>query len=229
MNLMNSLISGQIYDVCVYGENEWATMEEERWELEEILHDVEAEEIEALVYQFTDALSMDIVDFDISHFQDVEIKDSINIYTVRRTIYAKDCICDFNDEYIFNHGLDAYSSYGAERNLKEIMNNKEMEICCSFKDQYCGCIGIYVKGKCLAASNTDLYSSFDETGRYFEASTDMIINESEIVYQSNNHHGEAILTDITIVGIWCVEEYMQQALELQKICNVEITTIAQAH
>lgn len=226
MNLMNSLVSGQIYDVCVYGENEWATMEEERWELEEILHDVEAEEIEALIYQFVEALSMDIVDYDISHFKDVEIKDSVNIYVTKRTVYAKDCVCEFSSEYIFNHGLDAYSSYGAAKNLKEIINNNKMEICCSFKDQYCGGIGVYVKGKCLAASNTDLYSAFDETGRYFEASTDMIVSEDEIIYQGNNHHGEAVLTNVEIVGIWTVKECMQQALELQKICNVEITTIA---
>ena len=92
----------------------------------------------------------------------IMIKDSklqLDLITKSNVCFAEDCRANVDkkfDEYIWSHGLQAYSSNNGMDNARKIMENNNIEISCSNKE--IGPFGIYVKGTCLCVSKSDLQS-----------------------------------------------------------------------
>ena len=102
----------------------------------------------------------------------IMIKDSklqLDLITKSNVCFAEDCRANVDkkfDEYIWSHGLQAYSSNNGMDNARKIMeNNNNIEISCSNKE--IGPFGIYVKGTCLCVSKSDLQSVVYEGKRAF--------------------------------------------------------------
>ena len=121
-------------------------------------------------------------------------------------------INEFNG-YIFTHGLAAYNDrLTIEEKVKNILENKNISICCAWKTEYVGPIGVYIEGDCKLAAHFDLCSIKDsKTGDRYVHKNDM--NDNTLLYspdkinQSNKLSGEAIVTNCTIVGIWVDKNY----------------------
>ena len=98
----------------------------------------------------------------------------------------------------FSHSLSGgYSEVSIDELLNKVTNmDSTWEICCSYKEQIMGEVGIYVQGTALVVSNKDLNSYCDETThRYFDDSFGEIINSIDEMWTYNYANREAIITD----------------------------------
>lgn len=117
------------------------------------------------------------------------------------------------DGFVWSHGLAAYNAGGIVENAINIVDNPEWEICCAFESQNIGPIGLYITGDAKVVSNIDLYSDFDERGRYFDADdkrSDGIISHPDEIDKNKWDHGEAILTNCKIIGLWVKDWYVEK-------------------
>ena len=203
--------------INIYVENPEAIFEDEEWRLFHRYEDKTDDEIINIVKGYS------ILDIEIDYFCEKYI---LSVYIAEERIYAKDMSTNFSRDYVFNHGLDAFNKDGVLLNANKIANDPTLEICCSFEDQYVGHIGLYVKGRCLIASNSDLSSEFDDIGRYLlNNEHKLITSEEEVVIKRG--HGEAIVTDIKIIGIWCkLDANMNKVKKLQETIGVPVNIIS---
>lgn len=151
-------------------------------------------------------------------FDDLDTEELKDLYSIRmyqdkvyirlqKVLYAheQETLDSFND-YVFNHGLNAYCLSPEYDNAMGIAQNPEWEICCSFEGQYCGSIGLYIKGDCKLASNTDVYSELNNRGERYTTKSFTLIYSPEEIELEEHGHGEAILTNTRIVGIWYLRD-----------------------
>lgn len=129
---------------------------------------------------------------------------------------------EFKD-FTWSHGLNAYNSDDIICNALNILNNKDMEICCT---SYCfpiGTVGFYVQGDCkiFAVNDVGSWIKRDEKGnsrRVIEVSHiyDEIKRPEDIpdYYMTKNgkhslpfYGGESIVTNLKITGIWAKRQY----------------------
>lgn len=205
--------------VNVYMENPDAVFEDEEW----VLFHMDDDKTNTEMIEFLK--DHEVLEVEVDFFCEKRI---LSVYIAEIRLYAKDYKenTNFDKEYVFNHGLDAFSKYGVLVNAKRIMNDPEMEICCSFEGQYVGHIGVYVKGTCLCASNSDLDSNYDDIGRYIVNKEHLLIKSEKDIRKGFTHHGEAILTNIQIIGIWYKSDAdIKKVKRLQEITGINSVTI----
>lgn len=142
-------------------------------------------------------------------------KDSklqLDLITKSNVCFAEDCRANVDkkfDEYIWSHGLQAYSSNNGIDNARKIMENNNIEISCSNKE--IGPFGIYVKGTCLCVSKSDLQSVVYEGKRAFTTDdTVELINNTEDY--SDSFNCEAIVKNFEVVGIWVKSEFANEQM-----------------
>lgn len=116
--------------------------------------------------------------------------------------------------YVYAHGLYAYNHNGGldiiTSRLNNILTNGDlMSICCSWKNQPIGPVGIYVKGAVEMVANTDLSSYIDSQGeRRFivessiEGLTPTIIDSPNDLDFTIHNHIEVFIKCPQVVGIW---------------------------
>lgn len=218
--MLNKINEYDFYErVNVYMENPDAIFEDEMWPL---FH-MDENKTNTEMIEFLE--NHEVLEVEIDYFCEKRI---LSVYIAEVRLYAKDYKekTNFDKDYVFNHGLDAFSKYGVLVNAKRILDNPKMELCCSFKEQYVGNIGLYLKGTCLCASNTDLDSNYDDKGRYIIDKEHLLIESEKDIKKGFTHHGEAILTDIKIVGIWCKSDANKKKVErLQEITGINSVII----
>lgn len=127
-------------------------------------------------------------------------------------VWAKNCetLNSFTG-YKWCHGLAAYSGGNALDKARAILNNPQMELCCSFEDQQIGPIGLYITGDCKVASNIDLASRIYNEARYYDSDSwrsKALISSPEEIDESQWDHGEGIITNIKIPGFWVKAWYL---------------------
>ena len=168
---------------------------------------------------------------DIKNLQNkyaVMAEDGVMTIVIRETLYAKKqrTLDSFNG-YVFNHGLNAYTATPEYENAIGIAHNPQWEICCSYVNQYCGNIGLFITGDCKLAANDDLYSELDPNGdRFATKNVPLIFTPEEIIPGGKYHHGEAILTNTKIIGIWHTEDAdMNTVNEIADTLDIPVTQI----
>ena len=115
---------------------------------------------------------------------------------------------------IYSHGLTTgFAGNKSEKDIIDniaaftnIVNNKS-EICCSWKSQPIGGIGLYVKGEVTLASNCDLWSALNPTGhRVFDTNDwdklDELIASKEELRIDAYDHTEFFIIPERIIGLW---------------------------
>ena len=127
-------------------------------------------------------------------------------------VYVRDMETNHNfDGFRWCHGLDAYSfGQGPIESALGIQHNPQWEICCSREDEPIGPIGLYIEGDCKVYSNVDLYSEFDDTGRYFNIDSGRargIVDHPDDIDAEAWDHSEAIVCNTKITGLWVKEWY----------------------
>jgi len=138
------------------------------------------------------------------------------------------------DNYNFSHGLTAFNNGDPLRNLNNILdsitnsNNNYMEICCSTPNKPIGLMGIFVKGKVVMASCTDLYTEigseykriFDNIDYFTPAFSYSQLWKKHSGRGGDNCNNEIILIPGEITGIW-VKEYasIEAKEDAQKIAD----------
>ena len=123
---------------------------------------------------------------------------------------------EFKD-VIFPHGLLAYSGYAYEvmERLKAL-EDKSLHICCGLPEQYIGQIGVYVKGDVKVVSESDLHSDIliKNNFRVFNPKYLIeIFNKEGLSNVDLSVTGEAILSNIDIVGVWYKQNCEKDILE----------------
>lgn len=124
----------------------------------------------------------------------------------------------FND-YTWAHGLCAYN--GGKNPVvcaQGIVNNPQWEICCAKEDELIGPFGVYVKGDVECVSNADLVSMINIfTGqrgmdmKRSERRAKGIIFTPDELEKGQHSHGETILTNPQIIGMWVKDWYLEKA------------------
>lgn len=149
----------------------------------------------------------------------VRVKDTTLIVVVENRIYTKDLdiLEDFNG-YRFNHGLNAYSfTSTAVANAIGLTKDNSIEICCSYKNEYCGSIGVTLTGECRLASTMDLQSLVEDgVGRYVKKLYEETFITSPKEVKKSTTHGEAIVSNFKITSIWYKEDCDKDELEAIK-------------
>lgn len=106
-------------------------------------------------------------------------------------------------------------------NLKKIINNNNMQLCCTHKTQHLGPIGVFVQGHVDFASNADLMSDINSYGdRVFVLNKDVA---ETLVYKKDKidlsyPHMEVIVNHPIIKALWVKESelnapFVQKALK----------------
>lgn len=117
---------------------------------------------------------------------------------------------------IYSHGLAAYQG---KRSVSDILwdaanidSHPEWEICCAWKTQHIGPVGIYVRGNVTVASNIDLCSSVSDSGdRVFDTedwrSRGIFWRREDLDFSQWDHCEFMVQTD-EIVGFWIKDWYL---------------------
>ena len=147
------------------------------------------------------------------------------------------------DNYNFSHGLTAFNNGDPLRNLNNILNsitdsnNNYMEICCSTPNKPIGLMGIYVKGKVVMASCTDLYTEigseykriFDNIDYFTPAFSYSQLWKRHSGRGGDNCNNEIILIPGKITGIWVKEyasiEVKEDAQKIADQLNVNLSVV----
>ncbi len=152
-----------------------------------------------------------------------------------KEIKVKDLNYKYNDKgYVFNHSLMAYSKETIENNLTSLLNDNNVQICCTLKGQYINGIGVELKGECLLVGTRDMCSEIDKDGDR-TISDDMV----EYVYNGNledatlmevvdNYYNEAIVTNFSVIGMWCNPYCAKSNVEAKEIL-VKAKQLANKH
>jgi hypothetical protein len=154
-------------------------------------------------------------------FDAVEMTDDDKIF-----IKDFDTLDSFKD-YTFTHGLFAYNYHTSiEDKVICLIENKDIEICCAWTNEYIGPYGVFVKGDCKLASLFDLGSLYDKksnSGRFIYSKRldyDWLINDPKQIVGSNHTNGEAIVTNIQITGIWAKKNFVDKNNDIEKIKEI---------
>ena len=204
-------------EITIFMEDNNAMFEEDRWDTAERLFNMTYKEVE----QYLAHEGFVVIEMEASNLFG---REDLDIYVEEKCIYAKDCQTRFSKDYTFNHGINAFNTCDVLDNAYNVVNNPDAEICCSFEGQYVGDIGYYIQGECLVASNTDLSSDYGKEGRFFKYynNKDRIFHESQI--EEILSHGEAILRNFKVVGIWVdkrrVNTWSYELAEMQKLTGI---------
>ena len=159
----------------------------------------------------------------------IKVKDTTLIIVVENRVYVKDLeiLEDFNG-YKFNHGLNAYSfTSTAVTNALTLTKDNSIEICCSYRNEYCGSIGVTLTGECRLASTMDLQSLIDDkVGRYVKKMYEETFITSPKEVKKSTTHGEAIVSNFKITSIWYKENCDKDELEaIKRILKVRARCI----
>ena len=138
--------------------------------------------------------------------------------------------------YTFTHGLEAYSCRDhIVDKVNDIINrNDKIHICCTWTNEFIGPVGLFIQGDCKIASHFDLHSDCNKHSgeRYVSKrcleNKDWFIKSPAEITSCDVITGEAILTNINIVGLWVFEDYADDdaVKSLQKITGIsEVTKI----
>ena len=126
----------------------------------------------------------------------------------------------FND-YIYCHGLYAFNKFHTDMSIipnriMDILNNGEnMSICCSWKTQPIGPVGIYTKGHVTLASNTDVCSYVSHGVRCFKKPNSFKYGKNQLIESpvdldfTIHNHCEFFLEDPHIIGIWIKKWFVE--------------------
>ena len=160
-------------------------------------------------------------------YKKVDDRVTITSYEETDVMYAsefKDKTDRVFNEYTWAHGLCAYN--GGKNPVvcaQGIMDHKEWEICCSKMDELIGPFGVYVKGDVECVSNADLISMLNiftgqrgiDTERSKYRSKGIIFTPDELE-KGQHSHGEIILTDAQVVGMWVKDWYLEESMEFKR-------------
>lgn len=144
-------------------------------------------------------------------------------------------IDDLFNKYIYCHGVYAFNTGGnkimiIERIKKILDSNNNMSICCSWKTQPIGPVGVYVNGKITLASNIDVSSYIHNGIRCFKEIDSIRNGESQIIESplkldfTIHNHCEFFMENPHITGIWIkkwfVEDKSTDRFILEKIYEI---------
>lgn len=172
--------------------------------------------------------------------EEVEIVKIVCNNDMSMDIYVKTRFTKYAHEYkpsesfnsiTWSHGLSGKNKPAHEA-IVSLIDNPELERCCSSISKKVGHVGVYVQGNVLLASNVDLKSMPTIDGH---RGIDLLMTgkkAKEIIYDpkdiDNNKYqinNEIILKDMIITGIWAEEKYITDeliALSNQLNLNIEI-------
>lgn len=172
--------------------------------------------------------------------EEVEIVKIVCNNDMSMDIYVKTRFTKYAHEYkpsesfnsiTWSHGLSGKNKPAHEA-IVSLIDNPELERCCSSINKKVGHVGVYVQGNVLLASNVDLKSMPTIDGH---RGIDLLMTgkkAKEIIYDpkdiDNNKYqinNEIILKDMIITGIWAEEKYVTDeliALSNQLNLNIEI-------
>lgn len=164
-------------------------------------------------------------------------------HLMKEEIKVKDLNYKYNDYgYIFNHSLTALSGlHEAEDNLKCLLDDNSIQICCTLSEQYINSIGVELTGKCLLVGTRDLYSQVDMDGDRTipDSMMEYIYNgkleDAYLVDTEDNYYNEAIVYDFNIRSMWCnpycvkdnkeAKAILMQAKQLANKYNLELKIV----
>lgn len=158
-----------------------------------------------------------------------KIDDRITITSYEETdvIYAsefKDKTDRAFNDYTWAHGLCAYN--GGKNPVvcaQGIVNNPQWEICCAKEDELIGPFGVYVKGDVECVSNADLVSMLNiftgqrgiDSERSKYRAKGIIFTPDELE-KGQHSHGEIILTDAHVTGMWVKDWYLEESMGFKR-------------
>ena len=161
----------------------------------------------------------------------------VNLFIREQLVEAsayREISCAF-DSLVWSHGLQAYNSGSAEKNVQKMMNNNSMEVCCAHESQYIGPIGVFLKGEAQCVSNTDLCSKINEEGKRVFKNDEHVIDDINKIDLNIHSHMEAIIANFEIVGVWIKENELiygerdiSKILEITKL-NIDDVKIVKEH
>ena len=160
-------------------------------------------------------------------YHKVDNRVNMTIYDESDVVYAsefKNKTSNKFNELIWAHGLCAYN--GGKNPIvcaQGIVNNPQWEICCAKEDELIGPFGIYVKGDVECVSNADLVSMINIfTGqrgmdmKRSERRAKGIIYNPEELQKGIHSHGETILQQAQVVGMWVKDWYLEESMEFKR-------------
>lgn len=129
----------------------------------------------------------------------------------------------------WSHGLSGKNKPAHEA-IVSLIDNPELERCCSSINKKVGHVGVYVQGNVLLASNVDIKSMPTIDGHRGidllmtgKKAKEIIYNVKDIDNSKYAINDEIILKDMIITGIWSEEQYVTTDLvKLSEQLNLNI-------
>lgn len=129
----------------------------------------------------------------------------------------------------WSHGLSGKNKPAHEA-IVSLIDNPELERCCSSINKKVGHVGVYVQGNVLLASNVDIKSMPTIDGHRGidllmtgKKAKEIIYDPKDIDNSKYSINDEIILKDMIITGIWAEEQYATTDLvKLSKQLNLNI-------
>ena len=129
----------------------------------------------------------------------------------------------------WSHGLSGKNKPAHEA-IVSLIDNPELERCCSSINKKVGHVGVYVQGNVLLASNVDIKSMPTIDGHRGidllmtgKKAKEIIYNVEDIDNIKYAINDEFILKDMVITGIWAEEQYVTTDLvKLSEQLNLNI-------
>lgn len=129
----------------------------------------------------------------------------------------------------WSHGLSGKNKPAHEA-IVSLIDNPELERCCSSINKKVGHVGVYVQGNVLLASNVDVMSMPTIDGHRGidllmtgKKAKEIIYNVKDIDNSKYAINDEIILKDMIITGIWAEEQYVTTDLvKLSEQLNLNI-------
>jgi hypothetical protein len=170
--------------------------------------------------------------------EEVEIVKIVCNNDMSMDIYVKTRFTKYAHEYkpsesfsnmTWSHGLSGKNK-PAHIAINSLLNNPELERCCSSISKKVGHVGVYVQGNVLLASNVDLMSMPTIDGHRGidllmtgKKAKEIIYNVKDIDNSKYSINDEIILKDMVITGIWAEEQYVTTDLvKLSEQLNLNI-------
>ena len=146
----------------------------------------------------------------------------------------KDMSTAFNNMEFCHSISGGYTDVPVDKLYETISNmDSSWEICCTYKEQPMGDIGLYVRGTALIVSNQDLNSFCDETKhRYFDDKYGEIITSPDEMWKYDCANSEAIITEYERIGLWVtMDYYFDYSDEIESLAsrlNLKLTLIEES-
>lgn len=170
--------------------------------------------------------------------EEVEIVKIVCNNDMSMDIYVKTRFTKYAHEYkpsesfnnmTWSHGLSGKNKPAHEA-IVSLIDNPELERCCSSINKKVGHVGVYVQGNVLLASNVDIKSMPTIDGHRGidllmtgKKAKEIIYNVKDIDNSKYAINDEIILKDMVITGIWAEEQYVTTDLvKLSEQLNLNI-------